>query len=94
MAFFSPPPAHTCKAPTRPKPDRQDGSNVSGFAPHDTNESDIAAHCIDAAWEATAIAAVSVVAMEDHSTRTSTAPRAGDSFVFYHDRHTSQWQHT
>lgn len=94
IAFFFLPPAHTCKAPSRPKPDRHKGSNVSDFAPHHTNESDIAARCIDAAWEATAIAAVSVVTMEDHSTCSSTAPRASDSFLLHHDRHTTQRQCT
>lgn len=94
-SFFFPTSGGTpAKLPSRPKPDRQDGPNVSDFAPHDTNESDIAARCIDAAWEATAIAAVSVVAMDDHSTCTSTALRTGDSLLLFHDRHTTQRQCT
>lgn len=81
---------NNCKAPFRPKFDRQDGPNVSGFAPLDTDESDIAARCIDAAWEATAIAAVPVVTMEDHSTCTWTALHASDSFLPLHDCYTTQ----
>lgn len=86
--------AHTCKTHARSQLDRQERSDVSDLALHDTNESNIAARCIDAAWEATAVAAVSIVTMEDHNTCNWTAPRDRDSFLLLHKCPTTQRQRT